>query len=146
MPNTWFSAQPVLSSIFESNICCKYDKKDHECMPMMKLLEDDTLDEILELKEIAKREHSEDFPDADAHGWVSTYQWWLKEKLNAKLQIGLRRAALHRAHPTTLQQSAIHASCRTVTILHEELHLIAQGVDIPSVTAKYGETIGGGSQ
>ena len=114
---------------------------------MMKLMEEDVVEELNELRELAKRLHaSQAFPDldAEAHGWVSMYRHWIEEKLQKEVLVGQKKAAQYQTKPNSHQLAVLHATRRTVAILHEESHLISQGIDVPGIAAEYGETIAGG--
>ena len=111
----------------------------------MKILEDDVVEELDELKELAKRLHREAFPDdAEGHGWVQMYRPWVEEMLQKEVLCGQEHAARYKATPTILHLKRLHSTRRTAAILHEDIYLVSQGIGIPKIAAEYGETVAGG--
>ena len=111
----------------------------------MEILEEDVVDELSDLKKQAKHLHANQAsPDIEGHGWVQTYRQWVEEKLQKEVLTGQEHAARYTTTPTTDQLKELHIIRRTAAILHEESHLVSQGVNVPEIATEYGETVAGG--
>lgn len=134
----------MLYSIFRNSICCKYDKPDAERMEAMVEREQSIVDELKSLQLAAKHKHVQELPEADSDRWIGLYVRWVTDKLWAEVTTGLQSTAEYKEHLTAQNRVIVHASQCRAALLHQEVKLIIQGVDVPTIAVEYGESIGGG--
>ena len=66
-------------------------------------------------------------------GWIPVYTGRLRERLDTEAELGRSKADL--VKESKAPKEDLHALRRRVAILHQEIHLLEQGPDIPAFAA-----------
>ena len=100
-------------------------------------MRDDEYKLVVEI-ETLKAEVEDDFFWANLasctdEGWISIYTGRLRQRLDTEAVLGRSKAALVKEGKALKED--LHALRRRVAILHQEIHLLEQGLDIPAFAA-----------
>ncbi|KAK7683802.1 hypothetical protein QCA50_013178 [Cerrena zonata] len=117
--------------IFENHICRKSGVLDSEYTADMV---DDELHLIEDLQDSRVSESSSYFrehPDADEDGWIPTYTNQMEKRLLKEAEWGRRTAHLHKEGKESREH--VHAMRRRVAIIHQEIYLLRQGLEVPTL-------------
>ena len=133
-----------LTSVFENSICRKSGILDPERTQDMANEEDVLTDQLEDLR---RRMASGYFwehlgNDDEDTGWVPAYTEQVEKQLREDADFGLAIAAAYRDAKASKEE--VHCVRRRVAILHQEMDLWRQGIDVPQLAVEQKASIASG--
>lgn len=131
----------LLCSTFENKICQKSKLLDFERTDEMARDEQDIVEELQRIKMEISNEHFSQFPNSPVDAWVSKYVEKIKPRIQEQVTWAYGYVKCYKLYPTPQLHDEIHAQRRRIAVMHQDVYLTEQGLDIPALVVHLNESI-----
>lgn len=122
-------------------MCHKSGLLDPERTDEMAQDEQAIIQELQRIKMEVLNAHLNECPSSPADGWVSKYVARMKPRIDDQVHWARGCVDRYKQAPTTRLQDEIHALRRRIAVIHQDVYLTEQGVDIPVLVIYLRESI-----
>lgn len=103
--------------------------------------EQDIVNELQRIKMEVSDHHSSQFPNSPLNAWVPKYVERMKPRIQDQVAWAHGYAKRYKQNPTANLRNEVHALRRRIAVIHQDVYLTEQGVDIPAIAIRLQESI-----